>query len=277
MKKGIIYITLAAIAGVFLASCGNKKKAVAPTVVEQRTEQKKHVVTIQEKTIAAQPVFSSLYTQKARFTINYAERQISANGSISLLTDSLLVLALQPILGIELYRLEATPTELLVIDKMNKRYVRMSYNDLQTETGLPVRFADIQAIVMNRLFVIGQPQSFFTKKELSTTSQNGQSTLRFHEGKLTYRYVIDEKQLMPITAEATMDGNKGVSTINYKGHTLQSNILYPTVVEFSFRNDKTYGTAEITLSNIAFNRTTINRLKTNNYKPTTLGAIIPGF
>ena len=159
---------------------------------------------------------------------------------------------------------------------MNKRYAELNYAELQRETGLPVCFADIQAIVLNRLFVIGHPQTFFLENRIETTSTNDQSTLLFREGKLSYKYIIDEKLLMPLTLEAVMDGNKGVTTVNYKGHTLHSNILFPTSVEFSFRNDKTAGSAEIALPDITFNDTGINRLKTSNYKKTTLGTIIPG-
>lgn len=259
-----------------LSGCKSKKKVVSPTAEQPRTEQKKHVLTIQEKTIAAQPSFISMQAQKSRFSINYEQRQISSNGTISLISDSLFIIALQPILGIELYRLEATKSEVLVIDKMNKRYASMTYPELQKETGLPFTFADIQAIVMNRLFVIGKPQSFFLENDIETDSRNGQSTLAFREGRLTYSYVIDEHLLMPLSVEATMDGNKGVTRIQYKGHSLTDKILFPAVMEVSFKNDKTTGSAEIALPNLSFNRQTITRLKINNYKKTTLGAIIPG-
>ena len=81
---------------------------------------------------------------------------------------------------------------------------------------------------------------------------------------------------MPLSVEATMDGNKGVTRIQYKGHSLTDKILFPAVMEVSFKNDKTTGSAEIALPNLSFNRQTITRLKINNYKKTTLGAIIPG-
>ena len=42
--------------------------------------------------------------------------------------NELIVLSLQPVLGIEMFRLEATPDSMVVIDKMNRRYTTMAYD-----------------------------------------------------------------------------------------------------------------------------------------------------
>ena len=275
MKKSV-FVILCLVSALLLNGCAAKKKAAA-TAGQQTAPEKVHIVTIQEKTIAAQPHFVSLYAPKTRFTINYEQRQISANGSITLLKDSILIVSVQPLLGIELLRLEATKYDVTVVDKMNKRYVQMNYDEIRNETGLPVQFADVQALAMNRLFVIGKPQSYFLDKDIETVSQNGTSTLTLREDKLLYTFVIDETLLAPLSIAArTQDGN-GQTKLDYKGHSPHNGILFPSALTVSHMSTGMSGDAEIVMPSLVFNdNVNASRIRLGSYKKTTLTNIFTG-
>lgn len=274
MRKLEIIICIAA--SLLLSGCAAKKKAAKTEKTEVKTE-KVHVVTIQEKVIGAQPDFQTVSAQKVRFSINYQQRQLSANGSITMVKDSILIISVQPLLGIELLRVEVTKTDMTVVDKMNKRYMQMSYDEVRQELGVPVRYDDLQALAMNRLFVANKPQNWLTENRLETESADGKTTLQFREGKVKYKYIIDERLLIPLSLDLSMEGNSGTSRVEYNGHNLHDGILFASQIRIVYNGSDLQGEGIINLPNISFNgAVNASRVRLNNYKKTTLTAIISG-
>ncbi len=273
MKQRKIFVLLSVVLVLF--SCGTKKKTVKTTT--DNKQPKVHILTIQEKTIAAQPDFVTMSAGKAKFSLNYEQKQMSANGSVTFVKDSIFIVSVQPLLGIELLRLEATPQQLTVIDKMNKRYVQLTYVEVKQETGLPITFDDLQAIVMSRLFVVGKQQQYLLDNDIETISSEGKSTLSLREGKLVYKYVIDETLLMPLSVDIQMQGNKGETRIEYGQHKLFSTILFPQALNVAYISSDLSGELQITLPNLSFDGN-VNAvpMRLNNYKKTTINAIISG-
>jgi hypothetical protein len=76
----------------------------------------------------AEPRRYQTLSQKANVTLQFDQRAYSMNCSVQMWRNELIVLSLQPVLGIEMFRLEATPDSMVVIDKMNRRYTTMAYD-----------------------------------------------------------------------------------------------------------------------------------------------------
>lgn len=272
--KHLKYILPCLLTAVLLSGCAAKKQ-VATTQSAKTNVVKKQ--TIQQRAIDAQPDFTSVVAQKAKFSINYQQRQISANGTISLIKDSIFIVSVQPLLGIELLRLEATPQEVVVVDKMNRRYVMMTYKELQTETGLPITFADIQAIAMDRMFVVGQPQSFLKNGTFETESTNGRSTLSLKNGKLQYSFLISEQTLALLATKIGMPTQKAEVSINYEGHTLHDTVLFPSKISLSMAGGPIEASGSITLPNLTFNgNVNASRINLRNYSKTSISTILTG-
>ena len=105
--RRIIVWTLCA---VLLMSCGTKKKAVTPQ--------------------PEIPTWHTCLIQGARATVQTGSEQYNASVNLQVVRDSMAVISIMPFLGIEMMRLEATPMELIGIDKMNGRYAQASYAEL---------------------------------------------------------------------------------------------------------------------------------------------------
>ena len=76
----------------------------------------------------AEPRRYQTLSQKANVTLQFDQREYSMNCSVQMWRNELIVLSLQPVLRIEMFRLEATPDSMVVIDKMNRRYTTMAYD-----------------------------------------------------------------------------------------------------------------------------------------------------
>lgn len=95
-------IPVIALCGLLFCSCATQRRA-----------EPKHYLTL---------------NQKATTTLRFDQREYSINCSIQVWRNELVVLSLQPILGIEMFRLEATKDSILIIDKMNRRYTTLAYH-----------------------------------------------------------------------------------------------------------------------------------------------------
>ena len=89
--------------------------------------------------------------QGARATLTIDDEIISANCTMQVVRDSMLVISVMPMLGIEVYRIEATPDELIAINKLNHQYLRTDYQQVNRYVTPPLRWEDLQQIASNEL------------------------------------------------------------------------------------------------------------------------------
>ena len=95
----------------------------------------------------AEPKHYQTLSQKATTTLRFDQREYSINCSVQIWRNELIVLSLQPILGIEMFRVEATKDSLLVVDKMNRRYTTLAYQWASKEIRPMPSFKMIQDFV----------------------------------------------------------------------------------------------------------------------------------
>lgn len=76
----------------------------------------------------AEPRRYQTLTQKAHTTLRFDQREYAMNCSVQIWRNQLIVLSLQPMLGIEMFRMEAAKDSVVLIDKMNRRYTSVAYN-----------------------------------------------------------------------------------------------------------------------------------------------------
>lgn len=137
---GIEIITVLALGTGFaigFTSCHTQQAAVQTQSAETPTEEEKP--------------WHTCLIQGARATLTIDEEIISANCTIQVVRDSMLVISVMPMLGIEVYRIEATPDELIAINKLNHQYLRTDYQQVNRYVTPPLRWEDLQQIASNEL------------------------------------------------------------------------------------------------------------------------------
>lgn len=136
-----------------LASCRSSKKAQngtdngvtnpTTTVTTNKTDkQAATTATADKNKIAA----GTNFTSRVRVTINQNGKEITTNGNLRMRYDDVIQLTLvDPILGItEVGRIELSPESMLIIDRINKRYVDTRYEDFTAFKEKNISFANIQ-------------------------------------------------------------------------------------------------------------------------------------
>lgn len=263
------YSKILSIAALFLFTACSTQKQYSNHNPDKRQ------VTL-EQIWLAQPQFNSAQADKIRITLNYAEREINANGTIQILTDSVIILSVQPLFGIELFRLELTPYNVTIIDKMNRRYTKTDYTQLQKMLGLPVTYYDIQALCIDHLCIIGHSNQDI--KQLQPVVKKGEDgpELLFKTGKLHYTYTADANTACITKACLQPANSDEIFSVRYRNHKTTDNILFPETIEFSHTSRQSSSTCTIHLIRLQFNSEVhITPLRLERYNAVDIKTLLP--
>ena len=137
---GIEIITVLALGTGFaigFTSCHTQQAAVQKQSAETLTEE--------------EMLWHTCLIQGAKATRTMDGKTISANCTMQVVRDSMLVISVMPMLGIEVYRLEATPDELIAIDKLNHQYLKTDYARINRYVTPSLTWEDLQQIASNEV------------------------------------------------------------------------------------------------------------------------------
>ena len=127
MKYKSIFIVLSS--ALLLCGCGAKKKAVQPA-------EPKPVV----------PMWHTCLIQGAQAIVMTDEDKLSSSVTMQTVHDSMIVISVMPMLGMEMMRVEATPTEIIAIDKLHGRYAKATFADLNKQLTPSLNWDILQQI-----------------------------------------------------------------------------------------------------------------------------------
>ena len=94
---------------------------------------KKRIVKSEGSGDMSRPSWHSCFIQGAHATVTTNEDRMSSVITMQTVRDSMLVISVMPMLGMEMLRIEATPTELIAIDKLHGQYAIASYAELNRQ------------------------------------------------------------------------------------------------------------------------------------------------
>lgn len=144
--RRILYLLLLV---VVLAGCKSSKTVVAERVV---------------------PEASHYLSSRLQLTIpSGSGGSVTTGGTLKMKTgDRVQLSILMPILRTEIARLEITPDEILLIDRMNKRYVRALRSELEGVLPEDARFSKLEKLLLNAS--LPQGKSELSGRELGIPS-----------------------------------------------------------------------------------------------------------
>ena len=105
--------------------------------------------------VAAVQAEGPCLTATAKVAISGKGKDFSASGQLRLKRDDVVRLSVR-VLGMEVGLLEFTPSDVLIVDRFNKQYVRASYAEVPFLSQADLDFYALQALFWNEIFVPGQ-------------------------------------------------------------------------------------------------------------------------
>lgn len=133
-QHNTLFIRLAiAVTAVVLSACGVKKQAVA---VQPKEEQ---------------PTWHTCLMQGAHATVKAGDDRYSASVTMQTVRDSMIIISVMPVLSMEMARLEATPGQLIAIDKIHSRYLVTTFDELNLAITPDMSWKTLQQIASGEL------------------------------------------------------------------------------------------------------------------------------
>ena len=173
-----------------IASCGSKRKAVKETPKVSTVDTLKQQAFLQKVTDNAQ--HARFITSKVKFSVEVGAREMTLTGNLKMKRDDVVRLQLMAFGFVEAGRLEFTKEYVLVMDRINKLYLKAPYSQLDFLRNSNIDFYVIQALFWNELF---QPGKVKVTDELlhsySLEPGSEDAVIAMQDGKLSYRWLAD--------------------------------------------------------------------------------------
>ncbi|WP_080902735.1 DUF4292 domain-containing protein [Parabacteroides sp. Marseille-P3160] len=136
-----------------LTGCKTAKKIETIQPVVEKREADVFFGLMVEKAFQYQTLNARLNAE-----IKLPEKELNSRVNLKMIRDSIFQLSVQPFLGIEVFRLQVSPGRVLLIDRLNKRYVDELYENIKGKTPVDFNFYNLQSLFTNHLFLPGKQQ-----------------------------------------------------------------------------------------------------------------------
>lgn len=151
MSKCFYHIIGVAVLVLAFSSCSSTKTLKKPHSIEGMTE-REYV----ENVVTNAGGWDAL-TGKMTLAVDLGEKGVTkVNGMLRIKRNKVIQMSITPLLGIEVARIEISPDGVLVIDRMNKRYVKASFAEVMALASADLNFHTLQSLFMNELFLPGK-------------------------------------------------------------------------------------------------------------------------
>jgi hypothetical protein len=220
--SGILRVAVLALPLV-LASCGSKKKTVQPQTMSQSTKEKANFIEhVQDNAQTAKFI-----TSKVKFSVEVGPQKLTLTGNLKMKRDDVIRLQLMAFGFVEAGRIELTKEYVLIMDRINKQYLKAPYISVDFLRNSGLNFNTLQALFWNELF---RPNQVGVKneaddKDKKDKKKNEKETTLSAKEDLTIYSILESGDDMIISRE---EGKMDYSWLASKQTALirMANVLY---------------------------------------------------
>lgn len=251
MKIGNLYKYLIALFLLLLIgfySCKTKERIVqAESELEDKTSSSLF------KDVLYKELKYSTFSSKLNMTISTGKKTLSSKATLRILHDEAIQVSIQPLFGIEMFRLYVQPDCIIILDRMNKRYVRESFDDIKGDIPVGFNFHTLQSLFTNSLFIPEQSDvsiKDYNKFRYSQSSDNYLLTARDKKSQIDYSFYVNGNDQIALT-QLQMPERSYSLQWSYDEFTLLDSLFFPYAMKVQASTDKRNLDTSISLSSIS--------------------------
>lgn len=250
MIKRIYFYLFTALLIVFVSSCSSTRNMKKGVSIGNLSE-----AEYMEELINRSPAWDAL-TAKVSMAVDLnGKGPTKVNGTLRLKRGEVIQISIAPFLGIEVARAEISPDGVLVMDRMNKRYVQVSFDELKKLANADLDFNTLQALFLNELFLPGK--KVLTPRDVSAFTVRLENELAVIEVKnarrFSYRFRTNTNDGLLKESHIGLSGtNYGVNWQYDKFRALEKK-QFPGYMMITFEGVKKPITAAFELSRLSTN------------------------
>ncbi len=165
----------------FLGSCKTSEKIVIGSVTNIPD------VRLRKLLKDNQIKYDQLYLKKVGFTLDDGDQKRSFKGNFVIKKDSVIIVSIYALMGIELIRAQLTKDKVIIIDKHNKIVYNTNYSYFEDKFGVNITYGIFQSIISNQLFIYPDDGDFYDglKKYKHETNKDSYSFKSIKDKRVT--------------------------------------------------------------------------------------------
>lgn len=179
-----------------LGSCASHKKAAEETQSPVTLEQQEKLNFVERMQDNAQT--TRFITSKVKFSVEVGPQKLTLTGNLKMKRDDVIRLQLMAFGFVEAGRIELTKDYILIMDRINKQYLKAPWMQVDFLRNSGLNFNSLQALFWNELFkpnpaLIGRKSSADTTAVYSTMENGDDMIINLVEGKMDYSWLASKK------------------------------------------------------------------------------------
>jgi hypothetical protein len=223
----ILFIAIATIA---LTSCFSKKSAPMETEIIEKTDSMSQNEFLSLVNITSEQK-SPYVSSKVKFTLEVGPQRLNLTGNLRMKRDDVIRLQLMAFGFVEAGRMEFTKDYVLIVDRINKQYLKAPYKYIDFMRNSGVNFFTLQALFWNELFIPGQEGLKASDlKNFSADMGGDEAVIYLERGKINYSWLANQKtgriKMTNIMYRDPYEGNSQLNW-NYESYGLLNGKPFP--------------------------------------------------
>lgn len=186
--KAVNYLKVGLLVLPFLfGGCKSKKVVVDPSTstTVTNTQQQQFLLQVNDNAL-----YDKFITSKVKFSIEAGVQKLTLTGNLRMKRDDCIRLQLMAFGFVEAGRIELTPEYVLIMDRINKQYIKATYSSVDFLRNSGLNFYTLQALFWNELFVPGQSKVTDDLLKNMTVDLSGEDAIiGLDDGKMQYRWL----------------------------------------------------------------------------------------
>ena len=175
---------------IIVTSCKSRQKIVYSTTPVEDKEYNELF-----KDVLSAAASYNTFSSRLNMTVTTGTRSISSRASLRMIKDEAIQISIQPLFGVEFFRFFIDTDTIVVLDRMNKRYVQESILSVKEQYPVGFDFYTLQSVLTNSPFVSGKKEADSTDYKLFKFAQS--SDLNYHlssvdpESETEYSFTVN--------------------------------------------------------------------------------------
>ncbi len=241
MKKSFHFLMLALIAVTLIFSSCSSKKAATDKSESTKRETVSELEFLKQVS-ASSDVNTQFVASKVKFTIEVGQQKLNLTGNLRIKRNDVIRIQLMAFGFVEAGRMEFTKDYVLIMDRINKQYLKVPYDYIDFLRNSGINFHTLQAMFFNELFIPGQESVKAKELDKFTTDMGGdEAVVYLDRGNISYSWLVNQDshriKMTNVTYRNMYEGNT-MFTWNYLGYGVLNGKLFPDDMEVTLTTPK---------------------------------------
>ena len=222
-------------------ACNTSKKTVETSIPKDLKS-----LDVCRYVLSNQPDIQTIDISRMDMSIQFGGQSFSTRGSLKMIRDSVIILSVQPLAGIEMGRARITKDSIIVIDRFNSRYFAENIKSIAQVSD----FNFLQSLFCNQIFQNADNKELSVKNFAFYPYPNG-CELRTSNAAYDFNFFVNtnlEKTIVTDKADPYS------LTVEYSNFAKTGDIEFPNKLKFVFFDGQRPNRLDISVQKIDFNK-----------------------